>query len=328
MVEHSSLHQVLQSDSNVILDTPFDIVSSPPPRLHSADSGFLSHVRSLGTFRATSPPSGPYLHDVSPMLPTLVLTCPTPLVSSSPVFVPRSPITFSKFASASSSGNHPSFATCSVPALPKCDKCGLTEFRSGTQCKECEEQWLACKIWYQANDGGRRQHLTEPYIKPAESNARNRCMMDALGVPGGSPSPMGLGIQFETGQRPARALRRFSHLGPSKTLSKSIGLGNVGLEIAVVGDTVVSFLKHAMARVHVLVTDGLRDDPDPRFVNSPCAASRQMDQAMISWSGPNRCQSDGCNRPSATIVQTQGYALKTNALEQVAAHVGYFVLRA
>lgn len=307
------------------------MVSSPPPRWPPEDSSFSLPARSSGTSPVNTSTSSPQHCELSPALPSLVLTRPTPNVPGSPVFVPHSPITFSKFLSASSDGTHlsPSLPAASmVPALPRCEKCGLTEFESGSQCKECEEQWLACKVWYQANDGGRRRRLTEPYIKPAESNSRNRAMMGALGIPGGSPSAMGLGIQFETRQRPARALRRFSHLRPSKTMSMSKALGNVaGLETPI-GDTVVSFLKHAMTRVQVLVTDHLRDDPRARFANFPCAPTRQVDQTMISWSRPNRCQRRGCNQSPVPMLQSQRYPYNTSVVEQIAGYIGYFMLRA
>lgn len=82
-----------------------------------------------------------------------------------------------------------------APSLPQCETCGLAAFETGDQCSDCDHQWLACKIWYQANDGGTKQHLTEPYIKPGESNARNRAMLDFLGVPNGHPEMVGLGFQ-------------------------------------------------------------------------------------------------------------------------------------
>ena len=49
-------------------------------------------------------------------------------------------------------------------------------------------------MWYQANDGGRRRWLTEPLIRPAESNASLRAVMGVLGVSGNSGS-VGLGIE-------------------------------------------------------------------------------------------------------------------------------------
>ncbi|KAI0082327.1 hypothetical protein K474DRAFT_862282 [Panus rudis PR-1116 ss-1] len=138
-------------------------------------------------------------------LPTFVLTCPTPVDPPSPIFVPRTPITVSKFVCASLDAPliQPPYqsSTTPIPMLPQCQFCGLEEFESGSQCRECDQQWLACKIWYQANDGGRRQRLTEPYVKPAESNARTRALHNMFGVPGGSFPPIGLGIEAVQGGR-------------------------------------------------------------------------------------------------------------------------------
>ena len=70
------------------------------------------------------------------------------------------------------------------PPLPSCGSCGLAEFDAGLQCRACARRWLACKVWYRAQDGGRRRWLAAPYVRPAESNARNRAIMRGLGVPG------------------------------------------------------------------------------------------------------------------------------------------------
>lgn len=138
-----------------------------------------------------------------PSKPSLMLTVPTPVVPQSPVFVPQSPITVSKFFAAPApsppvkslfddqSPSRTSLAVISVsqtsvglfkPSLTSCGHCGLWEFEHGLQCRLCNERWLACKVWYRANDGGRRQWLTEPYIKPGECNERNRAMMRDLGL--------------------------------------------------------------------------------------------------------------------------------------------------
>ncbi|CAL1694688.1 unnamed protein product [Somion occarium] len=150
------------------------------------------------------------------LVPSLVVTCPTPNEPSSPVFVPRTPITVSKFVSASSmtfSSQIPSgLATFTAPVLPICEYCGLSAFESGLRCAECDQQWLACKVWYRASDGGKRQHLTEPYVKPAESNARNRAMLDFLGVPGGSPNTLGLGLHAAPQEKRTSKWRRFARL--------------------------------------------------------------------------------------------------------------------
>ena len=128
-----------------------------------------------------------------------MLTLPTPQIAHSPVFVPRSPITLSKYVEATTPvhGSNPlappSPATsCASPSLspapsvPSCDRCCLGQLEiDGVVCRACEKQWLACKMWYQAHDGGRRRWLTEPYIKPAESTASVRAVMGrVLGVSG------------------------------------------------------------------------------------------------------------------------------------------------
>lgn len=135
--------------------------------------------------------------------PSIVVTLPTPRVSQSPVFQPRSPITLAKYVQATSpdSDLSPACASSSslspVPSVPACDRCCLAELEEGVTCRSCERQWLACKMWYQANDGGRRQWLTEPFIRPAESNASLRAVMGVLGVPGSTDSAdsAGLGIR-------------------------------------------------------------------------------------------------------------------------------------
>lgn len=131
--------------------------------------------------------------------PSIVLTLPTPQLSQSPVFQPRSPITVAKYVHATSSRSPcpaPAVSTSSLspaPSIPSCNRCCLAQLEDGIICRACERQWLACKMWYQANDGGRRQHLTEPFIRPAESNANVRAVMDVLGV-SGSSATVGLGF--------------------------------------------------------------------------------------------------------------------------------------
>ena len=125
-----------------------------------------------------------------------MLTMPTPRISQSPIFQPRSPITLAKYVQATSPT--PSVISTGslspVPSLPACDRCCLARLEEGLICRTCERQWLACKMWYQANDGGRRRWLTEPLIRPAESNASLRAVMGVLGVSGNSGS-VGLGIE-------------------------------------------------------------------------------------------------------------------------------------
>ncbi|KAH9929790.1 uncharacterized protein B0H18DRAFT_996284 [Fomitopsis serialis] len=136
---------------------------------------------------------------VTPPIPSLVLTLPTPQLPASPIFIPQSPITVSKFITAAadppSSAHPPRQPSCPVPAMQFCSDCALVPPDSGLLCYSCDQQWLACKVWYQANDGGRRQRLTEPHIRPAESNAANRALMDFLRAPTGSGNSYGLGIR-------------------------------------------------------------------------------------------------------------------------------------
>ncbi|KAH9950958.1 hypothetical protein B0H21DRAFT_720572 [Amylocystis lapponica] len=128
-------------------------------------------------------------------VPSFTLTLPTPRLPSSPIFVPQSPITVSKFVSASAITDLLAPQLSPVPAIPACDQCCFSELEVNPNCRVCYQQWLACKVWYQANDGGRRQRLTEPYIKPGESNARNRAMLDLLGTPPRFSRSCGLGIK-------------------------------------------------------------------------------------------------------------------------------------
>ncbi|KAI0368898.1 hypothetical protein BV20DRAFT_968692 [Pilatotrama ljubarskyi] len=137
-------------------------------------------------------------------VPSLMLTLPTPQIAHSPVFRPRSPITLSKYVEATTPtylrnplSLSPSTSMSPVPSVPSCDRCCLAQLEYGLICRSCEKQWLACKMWYQAHDGGRRRWLTEPYINPAESNASVRAVMGVLGVPGSSDrshSNRGLGF--------------------------------------------------------------------------------------------------------------------------------------
>ncbi|GJE97815.1 hypothetical protein PsYK624_140370 [Phanerochaete sordida] len=122
--------------------------------------------------------------------PSMMLTLPTPVMPQSPVFVSQSPITVSKFFEAVDPPplGTPEAQTRSLlspaPRLASCGACGFFEFEQGLQCRDCDQQWLACKVWYRAQDGGRRRWLTAPYIRPGESTARIRALMHDVGVPG------------------------------------------------------------------------------------------------------------------------------------------------
>lgn len=160
----------------------------------------------------TSTPAAP--------IPSLMLTIPTPQLPASPVFIPQSPITISKYITASSRLASPLLVPAHaspVPSVPICEDCCLIPPESGQQCSSCERQWLACKVWYQANDGGRRLRLTEPYIKPAESNATNRALMELLGAPSGVTSSYGLGIR--AAPEPVVSKSRFRKLAPLLALT-------------------------------------------------------------------------------------------------------------
>ncbi|EMD42265.1 hypothetical protein CERSUDRAFT_110795 [Gelatoporia subvermispora B] len=81
-----------------------------------------------------------------------------------------------------------------VPSVPACSTCSPQHTEAEDYCHSCGRQWLACKMWYQATDGGKRQRLAEPFIKPGESTANIREMMDILGIPGGNSRLHGLGL--------------------------------------------------------------------------------------------------------------------------------------
>ncbi|KAA1467861.1 hypothetical protein DENSPDRAFT_356947 [Dentipellis sp. KUC8613] len=130
-----------------------------------------------------------HTHAESLALPSFVLTVPTPQPAPSPILVPHSPFTPHKFVAAASTATASVFAERRpAPVLPRCSH--VSENMEEGMCAACELQMLACKVWYQGSDGGRRQALREPYIRPGESNANNRAMMESLGFPAG----VGLGL--------------------------------------------------------------------------------------------------------------------------------------
>ena len=124
-------------------------------------------------------------------LPSFALTIPTPESSHLPVFEPQSPFTVERFVEASeasldstrSQHSPPSRRQALVPVLPQCN-----HQDGGGLCDDCDTQMLACKVWFQDSDAGRRQSLREPFVKPAESNAVNRAVMEALGISSASPT--------------------------------------------------------------------------------------------------------------------------------------------
>lgn len=145
--------------------------------------------------------------------PSLVLTLPTPELPSTPTFIPQSPITIPKYVTAaartaSTLASVPPMSS-PVPSVPSCGVCSLAHFELNMQCRSCDRQWLACKVWYQATDGGRWRWLKEPYIRPGESNANNRAIMEGLSSSG--KDPRGLGIQILPLPSRKTWFRRLSH---------------------------------------------------------------------------------------------------------------------
>ncbi|EJF67329.1 hypothetical protein DICSQDRAFT_131598 [Dichomitus squalens LYAD-421 SS1] len=121
--------------------------------------------------------------------PSIQVTLASPWTPHSPIFRRHSPITVTKYLQATSpqlaymmrsgasSGRVAS--TCPLPSVRSCDICCLTQVEDDIVCWACERQWLACKMWYQANDEG----LMEPFMRRAESNADLRAVLESLSVP-------------------------------------------------------------------------------------------------------------------------------------------------
>ncbi|PCH34296.1 hypothetical protein WOLCODRAFT_142076 [Wolfiporia cocos MD-104 SS10] len=217
-----SILQVLGEDSGMIFDKvcqgPHGETLAKPTKAayldeHSNTSNQVFHMAPLRMEAASS--------NVVPQsaIPSLVLTVPTPQLPPSPIFVPQSPITLHKFVAASSQPA-PSTAARSgpIPAIPLCAACCLllspASEHPADPCADCAPQWLACKVWYQAHDGGRRARLTEPYVKPAESTAATRALADLLGVGGAG----GLGIHAGA-PGPVLSKSRFRRLAPLLALA-------------------------------------------------------------------------------------------------------------
>ncbi len=212
--------QVRQGDEGAVQGARF---------LHNRNTCNLSyHLVPSGStpFQATD-------DDIRSTYPSLVLTIPTPMVPQSPYFVPQSPITVPKFFSALPHAAHAEtpnetrkIPMTLTPTLPSCAACGLFEFENNLQCRTCDKGWLACKVWYRAHDGGRRRWLTEPYIRPGESDARNRAIMRGLGVPccldthSNANRESGTKLSPESGPI-QKALRRVWRLSNRKTASSS-----------------------------------------------------------------------------------------------------------
>ncbi|EJF55448.1 hypothetical protein DICSQDRAFT_141926 [Dichomitus squalens LYAD-421 SS1] len=107
-----------------------------------------------------------------------------------PIFRRHAPITVTKYLQATSPRLASSMmrsgassgrvaSTCPLRSVRSWDRCCLTQLEGDIVCWACERQWLACKVWYQANDGD----LMEPFMRHAESNADLRAVSEFLRVP-------------------------------------------------------------------------------------------------------------------------------------------------
>jgi hypothetical protein len=168
----------------------------------------------------------------SSTIPSLMLTFPTPLLDNSPVFAPSAPLTVPKFVTVSDSGKltplsmHSShqLSGTSAPALPACTRCDLS---NDLPCRDCEQQWLACKLWYHTKEGG----LKEPLVRPAESNRDSREMMRILGLAVGSSKGLGIDVRDKlvgTGGNglSTKELKRSQATLASQTPKDGASLGN------------------------------------------------------------------------------------------------------
>ncbi len=162
---------------------------------------------------------------------------PTPQISQSPIFQPRSPISLAKYVQATTLQPSPALSVSSgvlspspVPSIPSCDRSCLAQLEEGLICRSCQRQWLACKMWYHANDGGRRRWLTEPLIRPAESTASVRALMGVLGVPG-NIGTVGLGLETSVKKLPFKVITTAGASGVSRGCStRAVGWRRALLE--------------------------------------------------------------------------------------------------
>lgn len=124
------------------------------------------------------------------ILPVISLIPPTPRGSvGSPALPPDSPITVQKFVTAHSKvllKRRSSFLSSAPPLMAApCLACSRPErllSEEDLSCRKCRKQWLACQLWYQACDGGRMERLRVPFVRPGESNAANRALLESLGL--------------------------------------------------------------------------------------------------------------------------------------------------
>lgn len=221
----------------------------------------------------------------SSSIPSLALTIPTPNILPSPVFHPQSPFTLSRFIVASNAGqptDSPSSADDGdtplrrpVPSLPRCRQCRA--FTEGGACsRACQQQLLACRVWYQAHDGGHRRHLTEPYIRPGESTMGTRAMIGELGLPVGSPRGLGLDLadaEPGTSADPALSL-------PSST--RAAPLADVAVDL---GSHFTADVRRLRASAPSRFWNGLKNMCRPR---SPSAASTDQARVLHGMAGRTR----------------------------------------
>ena len=120
----------------------------------------------------------------------IVLIPPTPRGSvGSPALPPDSPITIQKFVTARSKvllKGRSSFLSSAPPLVAApcltCSRPARLLLEDDLSCRKCRKQWLACQLWYQACDGGRMERLRVPFVRPGESNAANRALLESLGL--------------------------------------------------------------------------------------------------------------------------------------------------
>jgi len=153
-----------------------------------------ANTRDLGANWSTGPNAtgspASDLNTPNEILPAIALIPPTPCGSvGSPALPPDSPITVQKFATARSKvllKRQSSFSTSAPPLMAApCLACSRPErllSEDDLSCRRCRRQWLACQLWYQACDGGRMEKLRVPFVRPGESNAVNRALLESLGL--------------------------------------------------------------------------------------------------------------------------------------------------
>jgi len=123
------------------------------------------------------------------ILPVIAVIPATPRGSIGSPLPQDSPITVQKFAKARSKvllKRRSSFLSSAPPLMAApCLACSRPErllSEDDLSCRKCRKQWLVCQLWYQACDGGRMERLRVPFVRPGESNAANRALLESLGL--------------------------------------------------------------------------------------------------------------------------------------------------